>query len=61
MNKYLGIDTDLRPDISIIIRKPFLTKRRINIMLGTGKYITKPTPVVNPPLAKNEGDQLKRD
>ena len=61
LNKYLGIEMDRRPDVSIHMRKPRQTQRIINIIPGMYKSIAKLTPEVKPPLAKNEGAQVRKN
>ena len=52
LNKYLGIELDRRPDISIHIRQPYLTQIILNVIIGMGKSSANPTPAVKPPLEK---------
>ena len=57
LRKYLGIELDHCPYGSIHIRKPYLTQRITNMILGTNNSSAKQTLEVNLPLVKNEGAQ----
>ena len=52
LNKYLGIELDFRPDVSIHIIQPYITQRILNMIPGMENPSTMPTPAVKPPLAK---------
>ena len=52
---------DHSPDVSIHIRQPYLPQSIINIIPGIDKSSAKPTPMVKPPQAKNDGYQAKND
>ena len=57
LNKLLGIEMERRPDVSIHIRQPYLTRRILSMIPGMDKLSSKSTLVFKPPLAKNEGSQ----
>ena len=57
LNKYLGIELDRRPYVSINLNQPYLTQRIINLIPGMYNSSSKPTPMAKPYLEKNEGDQ----
>ena len=61
LNKYLRIDLYHRPYGSIHISQPYLTQRIIKMIPGMDKSSAKTTPVVKPPLAKNEGSQMRKN
>ena len=60
INNYLGMDLNRRPYGSINIRKTYLTRGILNIIPGMDKSSSKPTPVVKPPLAKDEGAKARK-
>ena len=60
LNKYLGIELDLRLDDSIHLRQPYPTQRILNTVPGMNKSRANPTPAVKPPLAKNERYQARK-
>ena len=62
LNKYILIELYCSPDGSIHLSQPYLTQMILNMIPGMEKSITKPTPAVKPPLAKNEVSQaIKND
>ena len=48
INKYIGIDLDHRPYVSIHLSQPYLTQSILNMIPGIVKSNAKPTPAVNP-------------
>ena len=62
LNKYSEVELYHRPYVSIHISQACLVQRIINMNPGMDKSSDEPTPSVNYPLAKNEGDQtIKND
>ena len=59
LNKYLGIDLDLRPDGSIHLSQPYLTNIILNMIPGMENSSAKPTPAVKPP--QREMKELKQE
>ena len=60
LNKYLGIDLYRRPDASIYLRQPYLTKIIPNMIPGMEKSSANPTHAVKPPVSKNDGAQERK-
>ena len=61
INKYSGIDLDLRPYGFIHMSQSYLTQQIINMIPGMNKTSDNPTPVVKPPLAKHKGSQSRKN
>ena len=58
--KYLMIEMERHPNVSIHMRQADLTQRIINIFPGMDKSSTNPTPAVKTTLAKKLGSSSKR-
>ena len=52
LNKYLGMDLERSPYVSIHIRQAYLTQVIIDLIPGMDNSSANPTPVVNPLLEK---------
>ena len=61
LNKYLGISLDRRPDCSIYLSQPYVTKIILNIIPGMDKSRSKTTTTIKPSSAKNEGYQARKN
>ena len=61
LNNYHRIFLECRPDGSIHIAQPYLTQIILNIIPGMDNSSAKTTPVVKPPLAKNERAQASKN
>ena len=55
------MDMDHSPYGLIHIRQSYLTQSIINIIWGMEKSSANPTPMVKPPLAKNEVSQIRKN
>ena len=60
LNNYIGIEFYCRPYGSIYLKQDYLVQRIINLVPGIDRLISKPTPALKPPLAKNEGSQPRK-
>ena len=61
LKKYPGIEFYCLSDGSIHLSRPYLTQRIINLIPGMEKSSSNPNYMVNPPLAKNEGAQPRKN
>ena len=61
LKKYLGIYPYLHPDGSIHLKQTYLTQITLDMIPLMYKSSAKSTPMLKPSLAKNEGDQTRKN